>query len=306
MAVPNVTLTATLQDCTGTAVGSAANPAKLAIALCGFGPQLPRIAGTSMLARPGPQYIEAPAGTISTKVWGNDQITPSGTYYTISLLDSQGNIVQTAAYSLTGSGTFDLSNLVPLSFPNQNTPIILFASFTAAPSSQACVGAVDGSNKVFTFTAGPSPTPLIQLFAAGVYQSATAPDYTLSYSGANVWTITFVTAPSFGPVIVFWFPQAGTGSRTIAAPSTIVVAGFLADNTLFCNFSAPGTITLPSAATAGLSYELSFIDISYNAVTNPITLSGSVNSGGSYAINTNGGAVTLRSDGATWRVKSKV
>ena len=53
-ATPNITLTATLDDLTGAAAGSTANPAKLRIMLCGFNPDLPRITGTTMLARVGP------------------------------------------------------------------------------------------------------------------------------------------------------------------------------------------------------------------------------------------------------------
>jgi hypothetical protein len=38
---PAITLTANLEDFTGTEIGSAASPASVRIALCGFGPTLP-------------------------------------------------------------------------------------------------------------------------------------------------------------------------------------------------------------------------------------------------------------------------
>ena len=109
---PNITLTATLDDLTGAAAGSTANPAKLRITLCGFGPVLPRITGTAMLARTGPFAVYSTGAVISTPIWGNDQITPSGTVYSIEVLDGEDNVVQCGAYVLTGTGAQDLSSLV--------------------------------------------------------------------------------------------------------------------------------------------------------------------------------------------------
>jgi hypothetical protein len=309
MAGPAITLTATLQDTSGQAVGSVANPAKLCLTLCGFGNQLPRISGTALIARPGPFYFEAPAGTVSIAVYGNDVIIPTGTYYTVELLDGAGNVVQCAAYLLTGSGTKDLSGLTPIAFPGSSAAAATQnVYFAGAPQIQTATGTINGTNKIFTFTAPPSPTPQLSVFVAGIFMTpiGATPDYTLVYSGSNLWTITFTTAPNYGPVTIQSFPQTSSGQRTITAPAAIVVTGITADGTLFCNFSAPGTITLPTAATAGAGYELCFIDVSYLAATNNITLSGSINNAPSYVINTNGGAVTIKSDGAAWRVRAKV
>jgi hypothetical protein len=113
-ATPNIVLTATLDDLTGAAAGSTANPAKLRIALCGYGPVLPKIAGTAMLAKTGPFTVYSSGAGISTPLWGNDQITPGNTFYTIELLDGEDNVVQCGAYALTGVGTQDLSNAVPI------------------------------------------------------------------------------------------------------------------------------------------------------------------------------------------------
>lgn len=141
-AAPGITLTALLQDLAGNPIGSAANPCKISIALCGFGPILPKIAGTSMLAKVGPIYLESVNGSFSTLLWGNDAITPSGTYYTIALLDGQGNVVQSNAYVLTGSGSFDLSNLVP------NVPPYGF--LLSALRYVQCSGSLIGGNQTFT------------------------------------------------------------------------------------------------------------------------------------------------------------
>lgn len=188
-ATPNITLTATLQDITGAAVGSAANPVKLCIALCGFGAQLPRIGGTSMLARVGPMYLESATGVFTAvKLWGNDAITPAGTYYTISLIDGQGDVVQCAAYQLAGSGSFDLSNLVSI--------------FPAVP--------IPSTGYIFV----PSSTPV---FNAGGWGGSVTFDMTLN---ANVTSSSLVNIIN-GQLVQFIIQQDGTGSRTFAWPANV-------------------------------------------------------------------------------------
>jgi hypothetical protein len=203
MAAPAITLTANLQDLTGSEIGSTANPAKVCIALCGSGAQLPRIVGTSMIGRPGPVYLEVVGGTFTTLLWGNDVIEPLGTYYTVAILDGQGNVVQCSAYQLSGSGTFDLSNLTPLTFPNQNPQAQIFFG---PPSIQVSPSPVNGSNTQFTFSAPATPPPLISVYVAGVYKTQGV-DFTLAYTGSNSWTITMTTAPTVGPVSVLVFSQ---------------------------------------------------------------------------------------------------
>ena len=110
---PGYTLTATLDDIAGGAAGSTANPAKLRICLCGFGPILPRIAATAMVAKTGPTDFYSTGTALSLTIWGNDQITPAGTFYSIEILDGEDNVVQCGAYVLTGSGG-DLSSLPPI------------------------------------------------------------------------------------------------------------------------------------------------------------------------------------------------
>jgi hypothetical protein len=305
--MPSITLTATLQDVTGATVGSAANPSKLCIALCGFGAYLPRVGGTSLIARVGPIYLESTTGTFSTALWGNDAITPAGTYYTIALLDGQGNVVQSGAYQLTGAGTFDLSSLLPITTPSQ-AALFLSALIGNAPTFQVATGTVNSVNTVFTFTAPQTPTPVLAVFAGGIYQTPVTDYGTPTYSGSNVWSVTLTTAPALGPVSVFLFQQIGSGDRTITVSTTVVVTGANQDHCLYSNLSAPTSQAIPNAGTAGLGYELAFVDVSYTAATNPITITcaGGINAGTSYVLNRNGGAVTLRSDGSVWRVKSVV
>jgi hypothetical protein len=106
---PAITLTATLQSWAGVNDAGAA----LEITLCGFGQTLPKVTGASMLAKIKTQVL-ATAGTISTVIYGNDVITPTGTYYSIAVIDDQKNVVQSGIYQLSGSGTQDLSSLTQL------------------------------------------------------------------------------------------------------------------------------------------------------------------------------------------------
>lgn len=260
------------------------------------------------MARVGPIYLESTNGTFSTPIWGNDVITPAGTYYTIALLDGQGNVVQCAQYQLTGSGTQDLSNLSPILTPAQLGGQ-LTAFFAGAPTYQTCSGTVNGVNTTFTFSAPASPTPTIALFVGGIYATPTTDYNAPTYQGSNTWQVVFqnTSIPQAGPISVVLFAQVGLGTRTVTSAPTVSVAGSSADNTIFCNFSAPTTITVPNAATAGISYELTFKDVSGNASTNNITLSCAtgIEGGTTYVINTNRGAVTLRSDGTAWQAKSR-
>lgn len=143
-ATPNITLTATLLDYSGNTLGSASQPAWLRIALCGFGPVLPCVPGTGNIAKATSWNLDIPyAGSLpTTKLWGNDQITPAGTYYVIEVLDTQRNVLQAGVYQFTGGPlTIDLSNATQI-LP----PIPLFAA------GLVCV-ALNGSYPGTVFTA---------------------------------------------------------------------------------------------------------------------------------------------------------
>lgn len=120
--VPNITLTATLDDQTGQPVLKG----QLIITLCGFGLELPKIVGAAMYAKVGPVEFTLPTGETQgggIKLWGNDQITPSGTFYAIAVVDDKKNVIQTNMYQFTGSQVLDLSDAVPI-LPSPGTPTI--------------------------------------------------------------------------------------------------------------------------------------------------------------------------------------
>lgn len=113
---PQITLTATLKDIAGAAAGSAANPARLVIDLCGYGLTIPEIAATGTLAKIHLEILSTGA-MVTTLLWGNDVITPGPdvTYYAITVIDGDGNVVQTGNYRFDGNAvTIDLSDAVPI------------------------------------------------------------------------------------------------------------------------------------------------------------------------------------------------
>lgn len=119
------------------------------VQLCGFGPQLPRVSGTAMLAKVAFD-VEATNGAFSFKLWGNDQITPSGSYYSIALIDAKGNIVQSGAYDLQlpANSTVDLSTLTPLMNPGYSYP---HAYHTVIPAAGAIALSAAGWSQAVTF-----------------------------------------------------------------------------------------------------------------------------------------------------------
>lgn len=206
---PQITLTATLQDVSGTAAGSTASPAVLRIALCGFGLTLPCIVGTSNLARVGPEDFYDTGSGLSVTLWGNDVINPLGTYYAITILDGDGNILQCGSYQFTGTQDIDLSS-APQIVPSNSLELAL------------CSGAVPGT--VYT-----APGIVVGALYNGVFLRP-GTDYTLSGNGKRI-NLTFTTE---------------TGD-TISALCTIVIASSLAPGAsmlqyLACSGAVPGTV----------------------------------------------------------------
>lgn len=104
-----LTITASLKDLTGIAdVGSAV------FTLVGFGRDVPRISG-AIISTLSVTALADGSGDISQVIKGNDVITPSGTTYCVEVFSDSGAFVSSARYSLTGSGSVDLSTLTPLS-----------------------------------------------------------------------------------------------------------------------------------------------------------------------------------------------
>jgi hypothetical protein len=100
-----------------------AEPGVVEVQLCGYGSQVPRYNGQSLIARLTADEIEIEAdGTFTFTVPGNDQISPDGTYYAVTIMNSNRDIAQVNAYRFLADGTsYDLNLLEPYD-PNQQPP----------------------------------------------------------------------------------------------------------------------------------------------------------------------------------------
>ena len=195
---PQITLTVNLLDLQGNQIGAVGNPAIVEIALAGFGPLLPVIAGTGNLAKVGPLsqrlfYVGAP---ITVQLWGNDVITPAGPYYVISIFDDQLNLLQTGAYVFAGSISADLSTL-PQVFPSA-TSTVMGSEVTLQPSATPSFncGLVNG------------PVEFYLLLTQNVTSSTLLPNFA-------------------GQIVLFRLVQDATGGWTFAWPGNVANPGIV-------------------------------------------------------------------------------
>jgi len=72
---------------------------------------IPRVPSTAIVAGPRITFEANASGVISGTVWGNDSLTPAGTYYVLSVTDQTGLVQRDCAFTLTGTDTINLSTL---------------------------------------------------------------------------------------------------------------------------------------------------------------------------------------------------
>jgi hypothetical protein len=170
-----ITLTAQLESILATS----SEGGYLRITLCGYGPVCPSVPGVGMLADAGVPQYEGPQGTteLSLMLYGNDVIQPAGTFYEIAVLDANKDVVQANNYNLTGSGTFDLSTLIPIVGPLGF--LMTFLHYTQ------CSGSLVGGNQTFT-----APGNIIAASYNGILMNSTQ----CTIAG-NTVTLTFNPEP---------------------------------------------------------------------------------------------------------------
>jgi hypothetical protein len=195
---PQITLNITLLDYSGAAIGSVASPAYVRIALCGYDPYLPAVPGTGFTGKVAswPGDIPYTGNPIVVLLWGNDVITPANTYYSISILDSKRNVIQSAPYQFVGTGTYDLSTVTPYTFP----PIV-------PPISPTIVAGL--------VTIPYSATPIFDcsLVTAGVIT------FEITLTG-NVGSSSLINAQA-GQIVIISVIQDLTGGHTFSYPSNV-------------------------------------------------------------------------------------
>ena len=174
---PQITLTASFTDLTGTALGSSTAPCRMRIDLCGYGQTVPVVAGTSVLAQTEME-ITSTNGSFSFKLWGNDVITPANTFYQITVMDAQARVIQSGIYQFTGTSTIDLSSAEQITNPSFSPPLTTEVGFeylaTSAVSS-------------FTLPSTPAPNTKVKIWWQGLFQGYNGGrNFTVSGSTVNL------------------------------------------------------------------------------------------------------------------------
>jgi hypothetical protein len=155
------------------------------IALWGYGSQVPRSSGTGMLAKVDTAPIEVnPDGTFEEELTGNDQIAPAGTYYTVTVRDKNGDVVQTNAYVFLGSNTYDLDVTDPFDPSQPQPPLpplivnqLLLIPFSPTPNFPGDQYTTFG----FTLTGDVTSSTLSGMVAGNLYT------FIISQTGAGGW-----------------------------------------------------------------------------------------------------------------------
>jgi hypothetical protein len=105
MASPSYTLTGTLEGLDGSASQGYAT-----ITLVKTNGFMPRVSGAVLVSPLTYKALCNGSGVFSVTLWGNDQITPSGTKYVITCYSADGSAGNPVVKSLTGSGG-DISSI---------------------------------------------------------------------------------------------------------------------------------------------------------------------------------------------------
>lgn len=234
MTAPNITLTATLDDTSG----SADNGAGLRITLCNYGLAVPRVVGTAMLAKVK-QLVISPNGVFSLPLWANDQISPTGTFYEIAMLDDARNVVQAGMYRFTGSGTVDLSNATQI-FNGGGGGSFAILSFTGIAASLELGAALVNPTWAATYSELPasaniantdginSPLALTTPFAsgaiAGTFTHSTAASTTFTLAATQGGTQTAMQVVNWNPRIFGGVGAPGASNAVTAAGTTAVLS----------------------------------------------------------------------------------
>jgi hypothetical protein len=115
-----------MPDITGklqTILGPTGIQGSVEVMLCGYGSQIPRYTGVAMMAEVSNDGVVVAAdGSFTFKVAANDLIKPDGSYYTVTVKNPNGDMVQVNAYRFTSDEpSYDLDTIPPYD-PNQPPP----------------------------------------------------------------------------------------------------------------------------------------------------------------------------------------
>jgi len=268
---PGVTITGTLENLAGSA-----NAGQLFWTLVNYGDFPPEVSGTAIIAATAVTTQAAGDGTFSQTLWGNYQISPSGTFYQCKVVGADGSQIIVASFQFNSAGSFDLSTLVPIS---GSTPPFFIP--TAVTSFNGRTGTVVSVNGDYNFsqisgTVGASQLP---------NPSATTLGGVESYAAV---THQFLTSISTSGVPASAQPAFTDISGTVAAgqlptPTTSSLGGVQAVNAVshqwINSISALGVPALSQPAFTDISGTQTAgqqPSTTVNAVTNDTNITGAI------------------------------
>lgn len=180
---PQITLNALLQTILGTV-----NAGSLRITLCGFGNGVPSVAGTSILGEIQKDAVANGSGVVTADLYGNDVISPAGTFYCIQTIAANGNVTSSQTYEFEGDEDVELSSQVPI-VPGRPSIIGVYV-VPIANCSQVLFDGILGTGQSLTLTTS------------------------ITSSAARNFTA--------GAVVPFFLKQDATGGRTFAWPANFI------------------------------------------------------------------------------------
>lgn len=292
---PQLTITGNIQTLFGT---SDAN-GSVVFQLQNYGLNIPKVTGTGFIvaARVG---VTTSSGSFSTTLWGNDVITPSGTYYLVSFISDSGITVASVPYILQGIGTVDLSTVQPMvTAPTSYVPSFLVTNGSGSQTvagdvnitgivnaSSVEVGGVPVAEGVTLQTNGTNNTTQNKLnLVAGnnvTLASDAAGDVTIASSGSGSSAFSGITSGT-----------NNTAAMTVGTGGTLTVSG-----TGVVNANQLNGYDLPASATllgTNSSKQIVTASPSFSAISGNLAMS-QIPTGGS-------SSTYLRGDGS-WQAVS--
>jgi hypothetical protein len=289
-----ITVTGALKDVSGVA-----NAGKVTFTLCNYGGNPPVLSGTALLAQVSQTAQAGADGLFSMAVWGNDQISPAGTYYQVDVVGANGSRISTAAYRFTGLGSIDLSSVSPLvSLPTaSNLVSIAKVGFTGDYNDLVNKPAIDSNGNVTLFadwnTLTNKPSFSIVAFTGSYNDLLSRPVLPQTKAGVTGLVLTGYDA-STGQ-----FTTAADQTGTGGGGSSIWggITGTLANQT---DLQAALNAKANTSALAGVATSGSYTDLANKpTIPTPVTLKvNGVSNGSQSVLNLKQGTnVTLTDDG---------
>lgn len=212
-ATPGFTLTGLLQNI----VGAPIIGARVRVTLCNFGLSDPTIPGTSIMAEIEKILAPDDTGVVDEDFWGNDVISPTGTFYLVEIIDSRRNIVWAQNFQFNGGGG-DLSTMTP---------------YNPTPPSGAAALAYLLCNVVTAGTVYAAPGTVIMAFVDGVPQRPT-----IDFNGVGTSTVTLLyTADPADTVYALCLVPSGTSAIDYV---NVTTTGTVPGN----SYTAPGPVIM--------------------------------------------------------------